>query len=98
LLCRVLALVCCCTIASACVSQNSQPTPAVQRDPAAVLLLESAVAILGGSSVRGIHDVTINGNVVSADPNDGTSGSFTWILSGKDFRFDNPEADGQRSA
>jgi hypothetical protein len=69
----------------------------VQRDPAAVLLLESAVSVLGGSSVRGVHDITIDGNVVSADPNDGASGTFTWTLAGKDFRFDNPDVNGQRS-
>jgi hypothetical protein len=67
----------------------------VTRDPQALALIQKAVDAIGGvAAFAGIQDCTVQGQVQVAPDSPFYDGGFIWKNAGREFRYENPRADG----
>ncbi|MGA9669746.1 MAG: hypothetical protein WBQ94_11080 [Terracidiphilus sp.] len=73
-------------------SAFSQAASAGKREPAAMQLVETAISRLGGGGeITNLQDLSVTGTCTLAESPEGLTTNFTWIVSGREFRY---EADG----
>ena len=76
-------------VSPAAFGQSSMPSPAPQRDPQAVAIVQQSVAAMGGGAAGMISNIQAKGTLAPAPGSYVPEGNFTWLddFSGATFEF-----------